>query len=99
MGATDTFIGSIYGFIALRILLKGILIANMISLALAIFQQQTGLSTLPEESDYLSKVPVNIDIIGIIIVNLIVLLTGILVMLLPAKIISGIQPVKVLRFD
>ncbi|MBP7167783.1 MAG: ABC transporter permease [Bacteroidia bacterium] len=99
MGATDSFIGSIYGYIALKILLKGIIIANVISFAFAIFQQQTGIITLPEESYYLSKVPVNIDLVGILIVNSIVLLTGMLVMLLPAKIISGIQPVKVLRFD
>jgi lipoprotein-releasing system permease protein len=99
IGATDKFIGKIFGTVAFYILLKGLLIGNIISLGLAWIQVKTGILTLPEESYYLSKVPINFSVTGWLIINGIVIGTGALVMLIPAKIVSGIHPIRVLRFD
>ncbi|MBK9402108.1 MAG: ABC transporter permease [Bacteroidetes bacterium] len=99
IGATDSFIGKIFGTVAFYILLKGLLIGNIISLGLAWIQVKTGILTLPEESYYLSKVPINFSVTGWLIINGIVIGTGALVMLIPAKIVSGIHPIRVLRFD
>jgi lipoprotein-releasing system permease protein len=99
IGATDSFIGKIFGTVAFYILLKGLLIGNVISLGLAWIQVNTGILTLPEESYYLSKVPINFSVTGWLIINGIVIGTGALVMLIPAKIVSGIHPIRVLRFD
>ncbi len=99
IGANDKFIGRVFGSVAFYILLKGLIIGNLIALGLAIFQIKTGIVTLPEADYYLSQVPVNFTIPGILLINCIVLLTGVLVMMIPAKIISGIHPIKVLRFD
>lgn len=99
IGASDKFIGRVFGSVAFYILVKGLFIGNLIALGLAIFQLKTGFVTLPEADYYLAQVPVNFTIPGILLINGIVLLTGILVMIVPAKIISGINPIKVLRFD
>lgn len=99
IGANDKFIGRVFGSVAFYILLKGLLIGNIIACSLAILQMKTGLVSLPEEDYYLSQVPINFTIPGIVLINGVVLLTGLLVMIIPAKIISGIHPIKVLRFD
>ncbi|MBK9320636.1 MAG: FtsX-like permease family protein [Bacteroidetes bacterium] len=99
IGANDKFIGRVFGSVAFYILLKGLIIGNLIALSLAIFQIKTGIVTLPEADYYLAQVPVNFTIPGILLINGVVLITGILVMMIPAKIISGINPIKVLRFD
>jgi lipoprotein-releasing system permease protein len=99
IGANDKFIGRVFGSVAFYILLKGLFIGNIIACSLAILQLKTGIVTLPEEDYYLSQVPINFTISGILLINGVVLLTGVLVMIIPAKIISGIHPIKVLRFD
>lgn len=99
IGASDKFIGRVFGSVAFYILVKGLIIGNLIALGLAVLQIKTGIVTLPEADYYLAQVPVNFTIPGILLINGIVLLTGILVMMVPAKIISGINPIKVLRFD
>jgi len=99
IGANDRFIGNVFGSVALYILLKGLIIGNIIALGLAYLQLKTGIVSLPEESYYLSQVPINFTIPGILLINGIVFITGILIMMIPAKIISGINPIKVLRFD
>ncbi|MBK7965360.1 MAG: ABC transporter permease [Bacteroidetes bacterium] len=99
IGANDKFIGRVFGSVAFYILLKGLIIGNLIALSLAIFQIKTGIVTLPEADYYLAQVPVNFTIPGILLINGVVLITGILVMMIPAKIISGVNPIKVLRFD
>ena len=99
IGANDKFIGRVFGSVAFYILLKGLLIGNIIACSLAVLQMKTGIVTLPEEDYYLSQVPINFTVGGILLINGVVLLTGLLVMIIPAKIISGIQPIKVLRFD
>lgn len=99
IGASDKFIGRVFGSIAFYILLQGLFLGNVIALGLAWIQIKTGVLTLPEESYYLSAVPVHLSISGWILINLIVIVAGFLVMLVPAKIVAGINPIRVLRFD
>ncbi len=99
IGATDQFIGRVFGTIAFNILMKGLLAGNIIAMVLGWIQMKTGIVTLPESSYYLSKVPVNFTISGWLIINGIVIISGFLIMLIPAKIVSGISAIKVLRFD
>lgn len=99
MGADDKLVGRIFGSIAFYILLKGLLIGNIIAIGIGLLQLKTGIISLPEESYYISQVPINFSPSGILLINAIVLFTGVLVMIVPSKIISGINPIKVLRFD
>ena len=99
MGAGDAMIAGIYSRISIRILLKGILIGNALALSFGWIQQQTGFLRLNEESYYLAQVPITFHIPGIMLVNAIVLTAGLLMMIIPARVIAGIDPVKVMRFD
>jgi len=99
IGATDRLIGRIFGFVAFQILARGLLLGNIIALLLALFQSQTHFFTLPEESYYISAIPIHFTLSGWLAVNSIVFFCGLLIMLIPARITAGIKPVKVLRFD
>lgn len=99
IGATDKFIGRVFGWIAFRILLRGLFTGNLVALILAFIQYTTGILSLPEESYYLSQVPIHFSLGGWLLVNICVIAAGILLTLVPVRIISSIEPVKVLRFD
>lgn len=99
MGAGDQLIGRIYGRISFSILVKGMVLGNLLAFLVGWLQLKTGIIALDETSYYLSQVPIEFHLPGILVVNAIILTAGILILLLPARIISGIHPVKVLRFD
>lgn len=99
MGAGDQLIGRIYGRISFSILVKGMLTGNLLAFLIGWLQLKTGIIALDETSYYLSQVPIEFHLPGILVVNAIILTAGLLILLLPARIISGIHPVKVLRFD
>ena len=80
-------------------LLKGLIIGNAIALGFGWLQQQTGFMKLNEESYYISQVPISFHVSAILLVNAIVLIAGVCMMIIPARVIAGIDPVKVLRFD
>ncbi len=99
MGAGDFLISTIYSRISLSILLKGMFIGNALALVTGWLQLNYGLIKLPEDSYYISQVPITFHMPGILLVNAIILFSGLLMMLIPARVISGIDPVKVMRFD
>jgi lipoprotein-releasing system permease protein len=99
IGATDKFIGRVFGWIAFRILLRGLITGNAIALLFAFIQSTTGVLSLPEESYYLSQVPIHFSVSGWLLVNVCVIFAGLILTLVPVRIISGIRAVKVLRFD
>lgn len=99
MGADDKLISSTFGYISFNILLRGLLIGNIIGLGIAFLQDKFGFLTLPEESYYLTKVPVNFTVTGFLLINASTIIICLLMAFIPSRIISKINPIKVLRFD
>jgi lipoprotein-releasing system permease protein len=99
LGADDQLIGQIYGRISLRVLSTGMLLGNILAFTAGWIQLETGIIRLDESSYYISEVPIEFNLQGILLVNGIIFLTGLIILLLPSRIIAGINPVKVLRFD
>jgi lipoprotein-releasing system permease protein len=99
LGADDQLIGQISGRISLRVLSTGMLLGNILAFTAGWIQLETGIIRLDESSYYISEVPIEFNLQGILLVNGIIFLTGLIILLLPSRIIAGINPVKVLRFD
>ncbi len=99
MGASDNLVGKTFGLVALNILIKGLLIGNILGITLGWLQLKFGLISLPVESYYISKVPVNFTLSGILLINACTIVVCLLMLLLPSRLISKIDPIKVLRFD
>lgn len=99
IGASNRLISNTYIRVAIHLLFRGMLWGNIIALGLGGIQSMTGIFTLPEESYYLSAIPVNFNWVAIITVNLGTLFVCTLFLLLPTRVITTINPVKVLKFD
>lgn len=76
----------------------GLFIGNSIGFGLSWLQLKFGLVTLPQESYYMSVVPIHINIWHILILNLSTLLICYLMMLIPSLIVTRISPIKAIRF-
>ncbi len=99
IGASSGFIRKIYLRISFYIIIRGLIIGNIAGLLLCFLQYQFGIIKLPQESYYVSTVPVSFNVTGIILVNGITLIICILMLIIPSGIISRLSPAKVLQFS
>jgi lipoprotein-releasing system permease protein len=99
IGASDQTLTKTFLNLSSKILIRGLLLGNVIGLGLAYFQLKTGFITLDETSYYIKSVPINFSLIGILLINLGTYIICMLMLLIPGKIISKINPIESLRFD
>ena len=98
LGSTNWSIQNIFLYNALYLILKGLLWGNGIGLLILFLQHQFGMISLDPENYYVSKVPVYIDFISILLLNFGTLVLCFLMLILPSMIITKIQPSKSIRF-
>lgn len=96
-GVTNGRIRSIFLYISVIILLKGMLIGNAIGFLIAFLQQRFQIISLDQETYYVSTVPVHFDWMYLILINALVFAAGIICMVLPSMIVSSIYPAQTLR--
>lgn len=99
LGASSEFVRKIYLRIALHVVLRGLIIGNILGVGLCFLQYQFGLIKLPQESYYVSTVPVNFSLSGILLVNAITFVVCLLMLIVPSGMVSRIAPAKVLQFS
>jgi lipoprotein-releasing system permease protein len=99
LGSRNASIRRIFIFNAMFIIGKGMLYGNLVGIGLCLVQQYTGLIPLPQESYFMSVVPVNLQITHLLILNLGTLAVCTLMMIVPSLIVARISPVKAIRFD
>ncbi|HPT14346.1 MAG TPA: ABC transporter permease [Bacteroidales bacterium] len=99
LGSTNLSIRKIFLYNAAYIIVKGMIWGNVTGLLLCFLQLKFHLIGLPQESYFMSYVPVNINLLHILLINAgsIVVCLGIL--LVPSFIIARISPVKAIRLD
>ena len=99
LGATNKSIQKIFLINAAYLIGKGLLWGNVIGLSIALIQQQFGIIQLNQETYYVSVVPININLLHILFLNLGTLLSCLLMLIIPSFIISKITPVKAIRYS
>ena len=99
LGMPNWNVRKIFVYNATHLIIKGLIWGNLIGISICLLQQQFGFLTLPEESYYVSVVPIELNIINILILNAGTLLVCILMLLIPSYVITKISPVKAIRFD
>jgi len=98
LGYENWNIRKVFLIIAGNIAVKGILWGNTAGLALAFIQKHYGIIKLSQESYYVSVVPIEVSLLHVLLLNFGTLIISIVILLLPSAIISGISPVKTIRF-
>ena len=99
MGATNWSIRKIFIFQASHLILKGMLIGNVIGLALCYLQSTFGIIKLDPSVYYLSQVPIELTFTNWLMLNVLSFMVCAGALLIPSVIISRISPIKSIKFD
>lgn len=81
------------------LILRGLLIGNIIGITVCLVQQHYKLIPLDQSTYYMSYVPIHVNWLYIILLNLGSFLVTLLMLILPSLIISRILPIKTLRYS
>lgn len=99
LGAKNTSIRETFLYLASFIILRGLLLGNLLAGLLIVLQRQFGLVRLDPMSYYVDRVPIDIDWLWVIALNVSTLVITILALIIPSYMISHIQPAKAIRFE
>lgn len=99
IGASGSLIRSIFVDLGMRIVLRGMLIGNALGIGLLLIQKYTRAIPLDPEAYYLNSVPVDIRPWAFVALNIGVAIVAWLVLWLPAKTASSVDPAKTINFE
>lgn len=99
LGCNNSNIRSVFFNIAKSIVLKGLLWGNVIALGFYITQRYFKIVKLDKAIYYVSEMPVSLNILDWLGINLLVIITAALALGIPLMYVSKVSPIKVLKFN
>ncbi len=99
LGANNLSIRKVFLYNSFFFIGKGFLWGNLIGIGLSLIQLSFNIIPLEPTTYYLTSVPINLNLTHILILNLVSMLIVFLMMLLPAILISYIEPIKAIKFN
>ena len=99
VGARNYSIRKVFLYISSFLILKGMLWGNIIALAICILQKYFGLIKLDPSTYYVTEMPVYINPIYIILINIGALIVSMAMMIGPSYLIARISPAKSIKFE
>ena len=99
LGATNTTIRRIFLYFASFITLRGLIIGDAIALLLLFAQKHWGIVHLDPSSYYVETVPIELNALAIVSLNVATLAITTLALVAPSFMISRVQPAKAIRYE
>ncbi|MFC2127629.1 ABC transporter permease [Bacteroidota bacterium] len=99
LGANNWSVRKIFLYNASYLILYGLFWGNVIGLSLLFVQKYFGIITLDPETYYVSKAPVYINLVYVLLLNLGTLILCLIMLLVPSYIITKISPAKAVKFE
>lgn len=99
LGHKNIKIRRVFLYLSARLIGYGLLWGNIVGIALCLVQHYGKIIKLDPVSYYLDKVPVNLDLYHILLLNAGTMLITILMLIVPSLIITKISPVKAIKFE
>ncbi|MGE0077524.1 MAG: ABC transporter permease [Bacteroidales bacterium] len=99
LGSSNESIRKVFLLQSAYIMFKGLITGTILGIGICLLQKHFGLIKLDEEFYFLSSVPININIIHIIILNIVAFMVGMAMLVVPSMVVSRISPDKTLKFD
>lgn len=99
IGGTNKMLQKTFLWNGFFLITKGLIIGNILGIGLAFLQLYSGVITIDQNTYFINVVPVNLDVLTILLINICTLLLCFTTLLLPAYLVSRISPVKAIRFD
>ena len=99
LGATNWSIRKIFLYQVSFIIFRGMIIGNVVGLGLCYLQLNYNLIPLNAEVYYLNTVPIEINYVHIILLNVGTLILCTAALIIPSYAVTKISPVKAIKFD
>ncbi len=99
LGAENWSVRKIFIYNGLFILAKGLIWGNLIALAVLFIQSFTHIIPLDPQMYYIDYVPLKINMLKILFINVGLIFLTFIVLIFPSFIITKISPVKAIKFD
>lgn len=99
LGAKNSSVQKIFMYNAIYLIGKGMFWGNILGISVALIQQHFGVFSLDAKVYYISQIPINLNILDILLLNLGTLVCCVLMLIIPSFIVSKITPVKAIRFS
>ncbi|MDC1107111.1 ABC transporter permease [Prolixibacteraceae bacterium] len=99
IGAPNKSIRRLFLTIAGFLITKGLLWGNIVALLICFIQKEFGVIPLDPASYYVDKVPIELNISYLVILNISTLAITIIMLIIPSMMISRISPDKAIKFD
>ncbi|NDV78049.1 ABC transporter permease [Dysgonomonas sp. 511] len=99
LGARNYSIRKTFLYVSSFLIVKGMVIGNIIGLSILFIQKHFGILKLDPDKYYMTEVPVDINILYIVLINLGTLFFSMLMMIGPSYLIAKISPAKSIRFE
>ncbi|MEI6124307.1 MAG: FtsX-like permease family protein [Bacteroidota bacterium] len=99
LGMNNWGVRKIFLMNAAYLIVRGMLWGNLIAIVLALIQMKFGLIRLDASSYYVSQVPINLNVIHILLINAGTIVVCLLVLVVPTYVVTKISPVKAIRFS
>ncbi|MEN9699345.1 MAG: hypothetical protein RLZZ301_543 [Bacteroidota bacterium] len=99
LGTRDWAVRKIFLYQAAYLIARGLFFGNVIGIGLSYVQLHFGWFQLDPEVYYLDRVPIEINLVSILSVNLLTFLTCMLALLIPSMVVMRISPTKAIRFQ
>jgi lipoprotein-releasing system permease protein len=99
LGSPNVSIRKIFMYQSGFLILRGLLWGNIIGTGICLLQKYTGIMELDQSSYYLNTVPINLNVLHIVVLNLGTALAIVGMLIIPSMIISRISPARAIRFE
>lgn len=99
LGAQNVSIRKIFLYQATYIIIRGLFWGNLLGIGLALIQKYFGIIKLDQANYYMSEVPINLNFLPLLGVNLLSLIIILLFLLIPSFVASKIDPVSAIRYE
>lgn len=99
LGQTNAGIRRVFLYLSISLIGRGLLWGNLIGLAICLIQKYTGIFMLDPQVYYLTEVPVHINWLYILLINLGALFVTLFMLIGPSYLIAKLSPSKTIRFE
>lgn len=99
LGEDNTSIRKIFLYVSFFLIGKGMIWGNLIGISLCFLQSRFQILTLDPATYYLNAVPVDLNLLSLILLNIGTLAASMLMMLGPSYLITQIDPARSIRFE
>ena len=99
VGASNWSIRKIFIYVASWLIGKGLFWGNLCGITFCLVQKHYGLLRLDQVSYYVAAIPIKLDLMNILALNLGTMFICVVMLLLPSLVITKINPVDAIRFN